>query len=159
MSPRRNWDSPNPFPPRECALPPGPKGRGAHSPAAKGVGESQFRRLEKKFSTLPTLCRTTFTFVGFSLVIHGCHFKQFFKIKNPKNHTYFLSSSSSPIINRLAKSLIAYRSYLFLWCAVLLNLRVSRYVSLPNLIWTDQLSQLSSSSVSIFTTELVKMYE
>jgi hypothetical protein len=35
--------------------PPGPKSGGEHSPAAKGVGESQFRRLEKKLSTLPTL--------------------------------------------------------------------------------------------------------
>ncbi len=40
-----------------CALLPPPKGGGgAHSPAAVGVGESQFRRLEKKLSTLPTLC-------------------------------------------------------------------------------------------------------
>ncbi len=56
MSPRRNWDFPNPSPPSEHALPPGPKGGGAHSPASKGMGESQFRRLEKKLSTLPTLC-------------------------------------------------------------------------------------------------------
>ncbi len=35
--------------------PPRTKGWGAHSPAAKGVGESQFRRLEKKLSTLPAL--------------------------------------------------------------------------------------------------------
>jgi hypothetical protein len=55
MSPRRNWDSPTPLAASECALPRGPKGGGAHSPAAKGVGESQFRRLEKKLSTLPTL--------------------------------------------------------------------------------------------------------
>ncbi len=56
MSPCRNWDSPNPSPAGECALPAGPKGGGgAHSPAAKGVGESQFRRLEKKLSTMPTL--------------------------------------------------------------------------------------------------------
>ncbi len=55
MSPRRNWDSPNPSPASESDLPPGPKGGGAHSPAAKGVGESQFRRLKKKLSTLPTL--------------------------------------------------------------------------------------------------------
>ncbi len=56
MSLRRNWDSPNPSPASECALPPGPKGVGvAHSPAAKGVGGFQFRRLEKKLSTLPTL--------------------------------------------------------------------------------------------------------
>ncbi len=57
MSPRRNWDSPNPSPASECALPPPPKpkGGGAHSPAAKGVEESQFQRLEKTLSTLPTL--------------------------------------------------------------------------------------------------------
>ncbi len=55
MSPRRNWDSPTPLAASECPLPPGLKGGGAHSPAAKGVGESQFRRLEKKLSTLPTL--------------------------------------------------------------------------------------------------------
>ncbi len=36
------------------APPPEPKG-GAHSPADEGVGKSQFRRLEKKVSTLPTL--------------------------------------------------------------------------------------------------------
>ncbi len=28
---------------------------GSHSPAGEGLGESQFRRLEKKLSTLPTL--------------------------------------------------------------------------------------------------------
>ncbi len=55
MSPRRNWDSPNPSPACESAPPPRTGGGGAHSPAAKGVGEFQFRRLEKKLSTLPTL--------------------------------------------------------------------------------------------------------
>ncbi len=55
MSPRWNWNSPTPLTASECALPPGPKGGEAHSPAAKGVGESQFQRLEKKLSTLPTL--------------------------------------------------------------------------------------------------------
>jgi hypothetical protein len=55
MSPRRNWDSPTPLAAGECSLPPVPQGGGAHSRAAKGVGESQFRRLEKKLSTLPTL--------------------------------------------------------------------------------------------------------
>ncbi len=29
---------------------------GAYSPGGEGLGESQFRRLEKKLSTLPTLC-------------------------------------------------------------------------------------------------------
>ncbi len=42
---------------RVCPPPPDQRvGGGAHSPAAKGVGEVQFRRLEKKLSTLPTLC-------------------------------------------------------------------------------------------------------
>ncbi len=59
MSPRRNWDSPTPLAESECALPPGIKGGRAHSPAAQGVGESQFLRLEKKLSTLPTLWVST----------------------------------------------------------------------------------------------------
>ncbi len=53
MSPRWNWDSPTPL--SECALPPVPKGGGAHSPAAKGVGESQFQQLEKRLA-LCLLC-------------------------------------------------------------------------------------------------------
>jgi hypothetical protein len=55
MSPRWNWDSPTPLAASECALPPVPKGGGAHSPAAKGVGESQFQRLEKRLALCP-LC-------------------------------------------------------------------------------------------------------
>jgi hypothetical protein len=36
---------------------PSPRNRGGgHSPAGEGLGESKFRRLEKKLSTLPTLC-------------------------------------------------------------------------------------------------------
>jgi hypothetical protein len=60
MSPRRNWGSPNPSLASECAPTPRTEGEGAHSPAgeAEGLGESQFRRLEKKLSTLPTLCYT-----------------------------------------------------------------------------------------------------
>jgi hypothetical protein len=58
--PRRNWEfGTPPTPLRQASVPsPGPKvgARGARSPAAKGEGESQFRRLEKKLSTLPTLC-------------------------------------------------------------------------------------------------------
>jgi hypothetical protein len=54
MSPRRNWDSPTPSLASECAPPPEPKGW-VHSPAGEGLGESQFRRQEKKLSTLPTL--------------------------------------------------------------------------------------------------------
>jgi hypothetical protein len=55
MSPSWNWDSPTPLAASECALPPGPKGGGAHSPAAKGVGGSQFQRLEKRLA-LCLLC-------------------------------------------------------------------------------------------------------
>ncbi len=55
MSPRWNWDSPTPLAASECALPPGPKGGGAHLPTAKGVGESQFQRLEKRLA-LCLLC-------------------------------------------------------------------------------------------------------
>ncbi len=39
----------------ECAPPPPSKGGGTLA-CGRGVGESQFRRLEKKLSTLPTLC-------------------------------------------------------------------------------------------------------
>jgi hypothetical protein len=60
ISHRRNWDSPYPSPPSECkvCLPPSPRttGWGGTHHTAKGLGESQFRRLEKKLSTLPTLC-------------------------------------------------------------------------------------------------------
>ncbi len=55
MSPRWNWDSPTPLTASECALPPAPKGGGAHSPAAKGMGESQFQRGEKRLA-LCLLC-------------------------------------------------------------------------------------------------------
>jgi hypothetical protein len=55
MSPRWNWDSPTPLAASECALPPYQREGGAHSPAAKGVGESQFQRLEKRLA-LCLLC-------------------------------------------------------------------------------------------------------
>jgi hypothetical protein len=57
MSPRLNWDSPSPSLASECAPLPrtGGGGGGAHSPAGEGLGKSQFRRLEKKLSTLHTL--------------------------------------------------------------------------------------------------------
>jgi hypothetical protein len=61
MSPRRNWDSPNPFAASECALPPGPKGGGAHPPAPKGVGEFQFRRWRKSLA-LCLLCVLDYLF-------------------------------------------------------------------------------------------------
>jgi hypothetical protein len=54
MSPRWNWDSPTPLAASECALPPdqrvGGGAGGAHSPATKEVGESQFQRLEKRLA-------------------------------------------------------------------------------------------------------------
>ena len=58
MSPRRNWDSPNPSLASECAPPPRTKGGGAHSPVGEGLGEFQFRRscvLHPKY-TCPLLC-------------------------------------------------------------------------------------------------------
>ncbi len=58
MSPRWNWDSPTPSLASECAPPPWTKGWGAHSCAGEGLGQSQFQRLEKKLSTLPTLWYT-----------------------------------------------------------------------------------------------------
>ncbi len=50
MSPRRNWDSPNPSLASECVPPPVTKEGGAHSPAGEGLEESQFRRLEKSLA-------------------------------------------------------------------------------------------------------------
>jgi hypothetical protein len=41
---------PQPLSASECALPPGPKGGGAHPPAPKGVGEFQFRRWRKSLA-------------------------------------------------------------------------------------------------------------
>jgi hypothetical protein len=46
---------PTPSPASDYAPPPGTKG-GTHSSAGEGLGESQFQRLEKKHSTLSTLC-------------------------------------------------------------------------------------------------------
>ncbi len=49
--------TPNPLSRKRLCLPPELKGGGgAHSPAGGGVGEPQFRRLEKKLCTLPILC-------------------------------------------------------------------------------------------------------
>ncbi len=46
---------PTPLSPASVPLPPEPKGGGAHSPTGEGLGESQFRRLERKLSTLPMI--------------------------------------------------------------------------------------------------------
>ncbi len=43
---------PTPLSPAIVPLPPEPGRGGAHSPAGEGLGESQFRRLEKKISTV-----------------------------------------------------------------------------------------------------------
>ncbi len=51
MYPRRNWDSPTPT----LASVFTPQRGGGPLPAGEGLGESQFRRLEIKLSTLPTL--------------------------------------------------------------------------------------------------------
>jgi hypothetical protein len=67
MSPRWNWDSPTPLAASECALPPGPKGGGAHSPVGKGVGESQFQRLEKRLA-LCLLCAWSQPIIGLQTV-------------------------------------------------------------------------------------------
>ncbi len=56
LSPRRNGTLPHPLSPASVPLPPGTKGGRTHLPTGEGLGESQFRRLEKKLSTLPTLC-------------------------------------------------------------------------------------------------------
>ncbi len=57
MLPRRNWYSPPPplLPQASVPLPPATKGGEEKSPAGEGLGESQFRRLEEKVSSLPTL--------------------------------------------------------------------------------------------------------
>ncbi len=56
MSPRWNWEPPPP-PLQEASLPIPPEPGGvAHSPACEGVGESQFRWLEKNLCTLTTTC-------------------------------------------------------------------------------------------------------
>jgi hypothetical protein len=56
MSARRNLDQPLSRQ-RVCPSPQSWWGLGglAHSPPGEGLGESQFRRLEKKLSILPTL--------------------------------------------------------------------------------------------------------
>jgi hypothetical protein len=51
---RQNWDPPTPSPASEYNLL-GTNLGDTHSPAGEGVGESQFGRLEKRLSTLPTI--------------------------------------------------------------------------------------------------------
>jgi len=59
MCPRKKLGLPQPLS-RKRVCPP-LRRWGAHSPAAKRVGESQFRRLENKLSTLPTLYSHRYT--------------------------------------------------------------------------------------------------
>ncbi len=73
LSLRRNW-TPPPSPLQQASvypsLPPEPNVGGTRSPAGEGVGESQFGRLEKKFSTLCTpilpLCYFVFLHILFT---------------------------------------------------------------------------------------------
>jgi hypothetical protein len=55
MSPRRKWYSPKSQPLSRQRVCPSPQNRGEGGTLGEGLGESQFRRLEKKLSTLPTL--------------------------------------------------------------------------------------------------------
>jgi hypothetical protein len=87
MSPRRNWDSPNPSPAIECALPPGQKGGG-------GGAHSQFRRLEKKLSTLPTLEEV---FTIYLLFLQE-------KLERMENEMNIVSEESRELANRLEHS-------------------------------------------------------
>jgi hypothetical protein len=50
VCPLVGWDSPIPSLASECAPPHRTGGGGAHSPAGEGLGESQFRRLEKSLA-------------------------------------------------------------------------------------------------------------
>ncbi len=43
------------------------RGGGAHSPEGEGLGESQFRRLEKNLSTLPTLWFYVCVYIAYTL--------------------------------------------------------------------------------------------
>ncbi len=55
MSPRQNIGVSQPLSRQRVCPCSQNRGGGAHSPAGEGLGDSQFRRLEKKLSTLPTL--------------------------------------------------------------------------------------------------------
>jgi hypothetical protein len=71
--------TPTPFAAGECSLPPprtkGQRVGGAHSPAAKGVGESQFRRLWRKSLALCLLCGNSYrhstycAFISYTYVV------------------------------------------------------------------------------------------
>ncbi len=58
---------PTPLSPASVPLPP-ERGGGAHSPAGEGLGESNFRRLEKKLSTLTLWPARTLCILSFSLI-------------------------------------------------------------------------------------------
>jgi hypothetical protein len=81
MSPRWNWDSPTPLAASKRALPPGPKGGGAHSPAAKGVGESQFHRLENRLA-LCLLCAAEVWIVKYNGVVEECLLRYLHTVPN-----------------------------------------------------------------------------
>ncbi len=57
---------PTPLSPASVPL---PRRWGAHSPAGEGLGKPQFRRLEKKLSTLPTLWNEQSSFMDLPNVL------------------------------------------------------------------------------------------
>ncbi len=88
FSGRRNLDYPNPSPTGECAPHPLVQGRGAHSLAGDGLGESQFRRGDDVY--ISTLCITdhlkTFPFFGFEVL---CEMKMSADLLFPEPERFF----------------------------------------------------------------------
>ncbi len=76
---------PHPFSHKRVCPPPVPKGGGAHSPAAKGVGESQFQRLEKRLA-LCLLC-------GVDPLIDQAYYKE----SRSEKDTWFNRVSADPV--------------------------------------------------------------
>jgi hypothetical protein len=105
MSPGQNWDSPNPSLASECTPPPRTGGGGAHSPAGEGLGASQFRRLEKKFSTLPTLWLEGMFPMGCVSVTH-CPPPPLLPPPSPNNSSDLYHSQRSPCLQMSDGSLV-----------------------------------------------------
>jgi hypothetical protein len=91
---------PHPFSRKRLCPSPGPKGGGAHSPAAKGVGESQFQRLEKRLA-LCLLCgrmcsaknqniskSSGYTLCNLLWAIYNMHAKDFERKKDSASFSY-----------------------------------------------------------------------
>ncbi len=101
MSPRWNWDSPPPIATSEYSQPPGPKGGGAHSPAAKGVGESQFQQLENRLA-LCLLCEVRYSNGKTSLVHYRTLSFFAFRLKKNESSIIFVISSTKSLANLFA---------------------------------------------------------